>query len=899
MGGDSSKPITYKLIAKKGGTETVKASATVAASVTDAFSAPLRFTEEGEYECWFEATRGNVTITSDHFTVTVNAPGLSITNQSGDLTVKQNATARLFVKAKGHGVKYQWQDKNDAGNWNDISTSATDYDYAAPTADAGAKTYRCKVTDKYGAFEYTNEMTVTVTEVADSNLTPAIPLAAVNGDAPDPDVLWPNKEVPPNAWLIREAEYDVTAGDTFKGVATFSTIPADFEMNNRNIYSGKTPVLGTISYEWKGTTKKPEEATSGDFNSYGTNDKATITMPDEAGTYYVVLSVKNTVGTEPQTSMVYITFHVSAAHVHDYAYEQLDKDKHTKYCTACGDSITEAHTLDTNGVCTLCGYAPAKAYKVTVTNGTAAPSADVTPGTKVTLTAHAAPSGQEFDKWAGNVTVASDNTFNMPSYNVTVAATYKPIAHTHDTDKQTWASLNDDVHSRSCSAGDDMQFEYHKFNSWTKVDDTTHTGTCTVCGYVKTENHSWVFDHEDAPTFAAAGTRHYKCSCGATKTESIPALTAISAVNVTVTAPVKGAAPEKATTADTTYSVANTAWDPTVSGTFAGGTKYTVTVSLEAIGNNRFTNATTFQINGKTAAVVGTKPTAAGADSTKITLEFPATSSGSTGGGGGGGVTTYPITVKSAKNGDVTASHKTASKGTTVTLTVDPDKGYVLDTLTVLDGKDKEIKLTEKNGKYTFTMPASKVTVEATFKASAPTGKNPFIDVPAGSYYEDAVIWAVDKGITTGTSATTFNPNGICTRAQAVTFLWRAAGSPTVKSAVMPFTDVKAGSYYYDAVLWAVENGITKGTSDTAFSPDATCTRAQIVTFLWRANGSPAVSGNSAFTDVAADAYYAAAVTWAEKNDVTGGIGGGLFGSNNNCTRAQIVTFIYRNYQSK
>ena len=278
------------------------------------------------------------------------------------------------------------------------------------------------------------------------------------------------------------------------------------------------------------------------------------------------------------------------------------------------------------------------------------------------------------------------------------------------------------------------------------------------------------------------------------------------------------------------------------------------------------------------------------------TATIPATGSGSTGGGGGGGssVTTYAITVKSAKNGDVTASRKSASKGTTVTLTVDPDKGYVLDTLTVLDGKDKEIKLTEKNGKFTFTMPASKVTVEATFKASAPTGKNPFIDVPAGSYYEDAVVWAVEKGITSGTSAVTFDPNGNCTRAQAVTFLWRAAGSPAPKTKVMPFADVKAGSYYYDAVLWAVENGITKGSSDTMFSPDATCTRAQIVTFLWRAGGSPAVSGNSAFTDVAADAYYAAAVTWAEKNDVTGGIGGGLFGSNNNCTRAQIVTFLYR-----
>ena len=248
----------------------------------------------------------------------------------------------------------------------------------------------------------------------------------------------------------------------------------------------------------------------------------------------------------------------------------------------------------------------------------------------------------------------------------------------------------------------------------------------------------------------------------------------------------------------------------------------------------------------------GTKITTATVFDKNTTVYAHWTYTGST----GGGVTTYPITVKSAKNGDVTASHKSAAKGTTITLTVDPDKGYVLDTLTVLDGKDKEIKLTEKNGKYTFTMPACKVTVEAMFKASAPTGKNPFTDVPAGSYYEDAVIWAVDKGITTGTSATTFNPNGICTRAQAVTFLWRAAGSPAAKSSAMPFADVKAGSYYETAVLWAVENGITKGTSDTMFSPDATCTRAQIVTFLWRSQKSPAAGMANPFADVAADTYY-------------------------------------------
>ena len=286
----------------------------------------------------------------------------------------------------------------------------------------------------------------------------------------------------------------------------------------------------------------------------------------------------------------------------------------------------------------------------------------------------------------------------------------------------------------------------------------------------------------------------------------------------------------------------------------------------------------------------GTKITTATLFDKDTTVYAHWTYTGST----GGGVTTYPITVKSAKNGDVTASHKSAAKGTTITLTVDPDKGYVLDTLTVLDGKDKEIKLTEKNGKYTFTMPASKVTVEAMFKASAPTGKNPFTDVPAGSYYEDAVIWAVDKGITTGTSATTFNPNGICTRAQAVTFLWRAAGSPAAKSSAMPFADVKAGSYYYDAVLWAVENGITKGTSDTMFSPDATCSRAQIVAFLWRSEKSPAAGTANPFADVKSTAYYADAVLWAVKEDITKGTTNTTFSPNADCTRAQIVTFLYR-----
>ena len=266
------------------------------------------------------------------------------------------------------------------------------------------------------------------------------------------------------------------------------------------------------------------------------------------------------------------------------------------------------------------------------------------------------------------------------------------------------------------------------------------------------------------------------------------------------------------------------------------------------------------------------------------------------GGGGGSYNPTYAVVVDKTKNGDITASPKAATKGTIVTLTIDPDKGYELDALEVLDKNGDRVKLTEKNGKYTFVMPASKVIVKGSFAAEAP--EQIFFDVPVNAYYYNAVKWAADKGITGGVSPTLFAPDQPCTRAQIVTFLWRAAGSPAPK-AMSAFVDVSADAYYAKAVAWAVENGITGGTGDGKFSPDATCTRAQAVTFLYRASGSPAVSGSAAFSDVATDAYYASAVKWAEKNGITGGIGNGLFGSGDNCTRGQIVTFLYRTYQGK
>ena len=247
----------------------------------------------------------------------------------------------------------------------------------------------------------------------------------------------------------------------------------------------------------------------------------------------------------------------------------------------------------------------------------------------------------------------------------------------------------------------------------------------------------------------------------------------------------------------------------------------------------------------------------------------------------------YDVSVLNDGNGKAFASPAKAAADTAITLTATPNAGYHFKAWRVILGG---VTITDNK----FTMPAEDVEVQAVFEKDAPISKHPFLDVPAGAYYEDAVVWAVGKGITSGTNATTFDPNGTCTRAQAVTFLWRAAGSPTPKTKLMPFPDVPVGSYYWNAVLWAIEQGITEGTSYLTFSPNDSCTRAQIVTFLWRAKGNPAVSGNAPFTDVAPDAYYAAAVTWAEKNGITGGIGHGLFGSNNTCTRAQIVTFLYR-----
>ena len=252
--------------------------------------------------------------------------------------------------------------------------------------------------------------------------------------------------------------------------------------------------------------------------------------------------------------------------------------------------------------------------------------------------------------------------------------------------------------------------------------------------------------------------------------------------------------------------------------------------------------------------------------------------------GSGHSYSYYTIKATAGAGGSISPSGNVSVRGgRDQTFTITPDQGYAVSDVKI-DGESvgAVTSYSFENVRKAHTIAVSFATIKI------------FVDVPAGSYYEDAVDWAVENGITKGTDDTHFSPDGICTRAQAVTFLWRATGSPEPKTSTMPFTDVNAGSYYYDAVLWAVENGITKGTSDTTFSPDATCSRAQIVAFLWRSEKSPAAGTANPFADVKSTAYYADAVLWAVKEDITKGTTNTTFSPDADCTRAQIVTFLYR-----
>ena len=458
-----------------------------------------------------------------------------------------------------------------------------------------------------------------------------------------------------------------------------------------------------------------------------------------------------------------------------------------------------------------------------------------------------------------------------------------------DTTDRT-ANCGDTLNPRSVSAQGEISYESNNTTVATvdangnikalKAGETTITIRASQTDDYQAAETSYklIVSHKYANEWKKDNNGYYKeCACGDK--------------SYATAVPVLGAALDKTSMNLTAGSTGTLT--ATINPTDAANKSLTWTSDNEAVA--------TVDENGKVTAVAEgtahiTAKTVDGEKTAVCAVTVTAKSSGSSSSGGSSSPSYSVTTPGKTENGTVTVSPRSAEKGDTVTITVKPDSGYQLDALTVTDKNGNELKLTDKgNGKYTFTMPAGKVEIKATFVKEAEV--SPFSDVSTTAYYYEAVKWAREKGITGGIGNGLFGPNQPCTRAQIVTFLWRAAGSPEPKN-MSSFTDVPADSYYAKAVAWAAENGITGGTGDGQFSPDATCTRAQSVTFLFRAIGK-LVDSKAEFNDVLTDSYYANAVAWAVENGVTNGIGNGLFGPDNSCTRAQIVTFLYRAYQGQ
>ena len=506
-------------------------------------------------------------------------------------------------------------------------------------------------------------------------------------------------------------------------------------------------------------------------------------------------------------------------------------------------------------------YLVAKQYDITVEiegNGAAfATPARAAANTEITLTA-TPTADSHFNGWQvvepQNLTL-DGNTFTMPKSTVTVKATFALHSFTAEVAEEQYlksgATCTEQAeYYKSCSvcglssAGtvDEATFESgepldHDFGAWTSNGNGTHTRVCSRdASHTETDNCSGG---------TASCTKKAVCEvCKAEYGEKDPE--------------------HHAEGCELEWVVTETEHEQKYS--LCG--KVTIAKEKHTFGDWTVAQRPTSNRDGEKERICQICQY-------KETKTIPAT---------GSNYSYYTIKATAGAGGSISPSgNVSVREGRDQAFTITPDKGYAVANVKI-DGRSiGAVK------SYTFENVRRNHTIEVSFARA-----NEFIDVPAGSYFYEAVMWAVENGVTTGVSANRFDPNGVCTRAQAVTFLWRAAGSPAPRSRTMPFTDVPVGSYYYDAVLWAVENGITKGTSDTRFSPNMTCTRAQIVTFLWRSEKSPAAGSRNPFADVKSTAYYADAVLWAVKEDITKGTTSTTFSPDADCTRAQIVTFLWR-----
>ena len=602
--------------------------------------------------------------------------------------------------------------------------------------------------------------------------------------------------------------------------------------------------------------------------------------PTAAGSSTFTVKATNSAGSDTKELSITITKDAPPAHEHSYGDWRKDGTNHWHECTdadcpnreeSIKDKAAHVYTDDADTTCDTCGYertitppAHEHSYGDWRKDGTShwheCTDADC-------------PNREESikDKAAHVYTDDADTTCDTCGYERTIT----PPAHEHS--YGDWRK-DGTSHWHECTDADCPDRDESIKDKTAHVYDDDADTTCDVCGYERTvtppsHEHSygdWSKDgtshwHECTDTDCPNRNESIKdkaahvytddadttCdTCGYERTVAPPAPT-----EFIVTFDGNGGMPSVGSMTTTNQKLTSLP-SASRSGSYSFDGWYT-----EKSGGTKVTTDTEFHAN-----------TTVHANWTYI------------GGGGSSSYSYYTIKATAGTGGSISPSgNVSVREGRDQTFTITPDKGYAVSNVKI-DGRSIGVVKS-----YTFENVKRAHTIEVSF-----TRANEFIDVPAGSYYYDAVLWAVENGITTGASASRFDPNGICTRAQAVTFLWRAAGSPKPETRTMPFTDVPVGSYYYDAVLWAVENGITKGTSDTTFSPNDTCTRAQIVSFLWRSEKTPVASSRNPITDVKPGAYYLDAVLWAVESGITKGTTAMKFSPDADCTRAQIVTFLWR-----
>ena len=863
---------------------------------------------EKTYEIELETLLPKRTQPCEYGTVTYGALSVTFTDtayKGGDATLT-NGVLRLPIKAASSA-------KSEIGTLT-VEVSSTNYQTFTLTLHIIAD-------DKIVLNQ--EDVTVSATDITygqtlnDSTLTTTGSMICPRTKAKIPGTFaWTDGTIKPNAGSY-EAEWTFTPDASNGGIYANATGKVSVKVNPKDI-KGATVTLKSDSFEYDGTRKDPKVASVvldgetlvyGQYNDYGYH----YDMASDVGTYNLVVG-----GNHNYTGSVSVTWSITP--------KTVTPTIEVASCSYTGDTLTPDVTLTDDIGNTI----DPKEYTVSYSNNTNAGTGTVTikdtaggnyvlneASTTFTITKAAAPTlediviSHKYTVTTGEKTIGSTMpvdagalSFTKGTESTTGFVTVSSWAVDAATGKVTYTLS-------SGTAGDTVTLPVTI--SSTNYADTVINVVITLTR--RDDQAALVITGADAVIYgekltltttggSGTGTVTYRVdtdhSIGeATIDPNTGVLTPVKVGSVSVIAAkagdndynditsapfvlmIKPATPSgepnytKITTSGKTLADAQlTVGTITPAGTISWDAGDTQSVAANTAYNWTFKPTDTVNYNNLTGSIT------------------PYTVSHSGGGGGSSHSSRYAITVDKTENGTITVSPKSASKGDTVTITVKPDKGYELDTLKVLDKDGDRVKLTEKNGKYTFVMPASKVIVKGSFAAEAP--EQIFFDVPVNAYYYNAVKWAADKGITGGVSPTLFAPDQPCTRAQIVTFLWRAAGSPAPKSTAMAFTDVPAGSYYYDAVLWAIENGVTKGTSDTTFSPNANCSRGQIVTFLWRSQKSPDAAAANPFTDVAADAYYISAVLWAVERNITGGTSATTFSPSANCTRAQIVTFIYR-----